>query len=320
MTFQKPSIIFMGTPQFAVPSLEIFIQNGYPVKSVVTAADKPSGRGLKIRESAVKLAAVAHGIPVLQPLSLKDDAFEKELRELSADIFIIVAFRMLPQKVWSIPPMGTINLHASLLPLYRGAAPINHAIINGEKETGVTTFLIDKEIDTGKVLLQEKVMISDNDTAGSLHDRLMMEGAALLLRTVAAIAEGTIVPVSQDKIAVSRNIPLAPKITKDDCRIKWTSPADTIRNFVRGLNPHPAAWTIMNSGSRTVNLKIYEIEKIPGSSLSSPGKVSESKDSLIIEAGDGPVLVRKVQAEGRKAMAGSEFIKGFRPDPGTFCL
>jgi methionyl-tRNA formyltransferase len=315
----KPSVIFMGTPYFAVPSLEIIIKNDYPVKAVVTAADKPSGRGLTMARSAVKQAALSHGIPVLQPRNLKDDSFEDELRRLSADMFVVVAFRMLPEKIWSIPPLGTINLHASLLPLYRGAAPINHAIINGEKYTGVTTFLIEKEIDTGKVFLQEKIMIDDNDTAGSLHDRLMDAGAELLLKTVAAISEGGIVPVKQDAGALSRPIPPAPKITKSDCRINWSDPSGRIRNFIRGLNPYPGAWTTMNSGGRTLNLKLYEIEKISGPSLGLPGKVTVSNNNLFIQAGDGPVLVKKVQAEGRKAMDGSEFTRGFRPEPDAIC-
>ena len=320
MTGRKPGIIFMGTPQFAVPSLEILIQNDYPVMAVVTAADKPSGRGLKTREPAVKMAAVANGIPVLQPANLKDDAFREELRRFPADIFVVVAFRMLPEKIWSIPPMGTVNLHASLLPLYRGAAPINHAIINGEKITGVTTFLIEKEIDTGKILFQEKTEIADSDNAGTLHDRLMHIGAGLLLKTVAAIADGTAVPLPQDKVPAPADLPRAPKIHKNDCRINWEASVEKVYNYVRGLSPYPAAWTILHSGSRTVNLKIYEVEKIARVHYPSPGKVTVQKDKLIIDTGDGAVLVRKVQAEGRRAMAGTEFVKGFRPDSGAYCL
>jgi methionyl-tRNA formyltransferase len=320
MTGRKPGIIFMGTPQFAVPSLEILIQNGYPVKAVVTASDKPSGRGLKTREPAVKTAAVASGIPVLQPVNLKDDDFREKLRRFAADIFVVVAFRMLPEKIWSIPPMGTVNLHASLLPLYRGAAPINHAIINGEKITGVTTFLIEKEIDTGNILFQEKTEIAENDNAGTLHDRLMQIGAGLLLKTVAAIADGTAVPLPQNDVPAPADLPRAPKIHKNDCRINWEASVEKVYNYVRGLSPYPAAWTILHSAGRTVNLKIYEVEKITRVHNPSPGKVTVQKDRFIIDTVDGSVLVRKVQAEGRKAMAGSEFVKGFRPESGAYCL
>lgn len=309
----------MGTPQFAVPSLEILLSAGYPVKAVVTAPDKPSGRGLKISEPAVKKSAVAAKIPVLQPVNLKDDAFVQKLRQLDADLFVVVAFRMLPEIVWSMPPLGTVNLHASLLPLYRGAAPINHAIINGEKVTGVTTFLIEKEIDTGKILLQEEIMISGEDTAGSLHDRLMEAGAGLLLKTVSGIAGGTIEPVSQDVVALPGDLPRAPKISKNDCRIDWNEPVERIFNFVRGLSPYPAAWTSLHFGDRTIKLKIFEVEKTAKYSDIPPGRVEILKDQFIIGAADGSVILNRIQAEGRKAMAGSEFIKGFRPESGAYC-
>lgn len=309
----------MGTPQFAVPSLEILLSAGYPVKAVVTAPDKPSGRGLKISEPAVKKSAVAAQIPVLQPVNLKDDAFVQKLRQLDADLFVVVAFRMLPEIVWSMPPLGTVNLHASLLPLYRGAAPINHAIINGEKVTGVTTFLIEKEIDTGKILLQEEIMISGEDTAGSLHDRLMEAGAGLLLKTVRGIAGGTIEPVSQDVVALPGDLPRAPKISKNDCRIDWNEPVERIFNFVRGLSPYPAAWTSLHFGDRTIKLKIFEVEKTAKYSDIPPGRVEILKDQFIIGAADGSVILNRIQAEGRKAMAGSEFIKGFRPESGAYC-
>ena len=309
----------MGTPQFAVPSLEILLSAGYPVKAVVTAPDKPSGRGLKISEPAVKKSAVAAKIPVLQPVNLKDDAFVQKLRQLDADLFVVVAFRMLPEIVWSMPPLGTVNLHASLLPLYRGAAPINHAIINGENVTGVTTFLIEKEIDTGKILLQEEIMISGEDTAGSLHDRLMEAGAGLLLKTVRGIAGGTIEPVSQDVVALPGDLPRAPKISKNDCRIDWNEPVERIFNFVRGLSPYPAAWTSLHFGDRTIKLKILEVEKSAKYSDIPPGRVEILKDQFIIGAADGSVILNRIQAEGRKAMAGSEFIKGFRPESGAYC-
>jgi methionyl-tRNA formyltransferase len=312
----KPAVVFMGTPQFAVPSLEILIRNGYPVKAVVTAADKPAGRGLRLRESAVKLAALTNNLPILQPSSLKDDEFVNQLRLLSADIFVVVAFRMLPEKIWSIPPMGTVNLHASLLPMYRGAAPINHAIINGEKITGVTTFLIEKEIDTGKILLQEKTEIGDDESAGNLHDRLMYLGAELLLETVRAIYENRVLPVPQ---SATGDIPAAPKISKAACRINWSDPVDRVYNFIRGLSPYPGAWTSLFSDGKTVNLKILEAEKILDDELSLPGKVTVRDDDMIISAVGGSLLLRYIQAEGRKAMTGQEFLRGFRPGSGAFC-
>ncbi len=315
----KPGIVFMGTPRFAVPSLEILVENGYPVKAVVTATDKPSGRGLRINEPAVKTAAVARGIPVLQPVNLKDEAFAEKLRELSADIFVVVAFRVLPEKIWTIPPLGTVNLHASLLPLYRGAAPINHAIINGEKITGVTTFLIEKKVDTGRILMQEKTEIKDNDTAGSLHDRLMVTGAGLLLRTVDALAEGRIEPVAQEKISDEQDLPRAPKISKNSCRINWNMPAEGIYNFIRGLSPYPGAWTLLHSGNRITGLKIFEAEKTEDNPMTDPGKIAVLKDKLLVGTADGSICLKKVQAEGKKVIEASEFIKGYRLDPGAYC-
>jgi methionyl-tRNA formyltransferase len=319
MTGSKPAIVFMGTPGFAVPSLQMLIDNGYPVKAVVTAPDKPSGRGLKPGKTAVKIAAIQNNIPVLQPVNLRDDSLEEELRRLEADLFIVVAFRMLPEKIWSIPPMGTVNLHASLLPLYRGAAPINHAIINGEKVTGLTTFLIEKEIDTGKILLQEKIMIGDSDTAGTLHDKLMVAGAGLLLKTISAMAEGVVEPVSQENFTFTGALPKAPKLSRDFCRINWNDTSGSVYNFVRGLSPYPAAWTVLKSGNRSVTLKIYEVEILSGTSRIMPGIAEVMGGGLVVGTGDGAVSLEKVQAEGRRAMPGSEFIKGFRPEPGSYC-
>jgi methionyl-tRNA formyltransferase len=259
MRVSRPGIVFMGTPDFAVPSLEILVKNHYPVRAVVTAPDKPSGRGLNLRESAVKSYAVSAGIPVLQPVNLKDEFFVRQLAGFSADIFVVVAFRMLPERVWSIPTLGTINLHASLLPLYRGAAPINHAIINGESVTGVTTFIIDKEIDKGKILLQEKIEIGENEDAGSLHDRLMITGAGLVLKTIEAMASGTVSPKPQKDSEATVDLPAAPKLTKSVCRIDWSRPAEAIRNFVRGLSPYPAAWTKLMIDGRELNLKVLKL-------------------------------------------------------------
>ncbi len=320
MTSHKPAIIFMGTPRFAVPSLEILIEKGYPVRAVVTAADKPSGRGLKFRESAVKLAALANNIEVLQPSKLKEDRFAERLRDFAADLFVIVAFRMLPEKIWTIPPLGTVNLHASLLPLYRGAAPINHAIINGEKITGVTTFLIEKEIDTGKILLQEKTGIRSNETAGELHDRLMIDGAWLMLKTIEAITAGTVTPKPQDESEYRVNLPAAPKITKKDCRINWSQPADRLFDFVRGLSPYPGAWTILEDGGKTINIRIFEVEKIAEAHAFSPGRLKVYNNQLIIATGEGSVLVKRLQPEARRPMTGPEFVRGYRPGPMASCI
>jgi len=320
MGSHKPGIIFMGTPQFAVPSLEILIERGYLVRAAVTAPDKPSGRGLKMRESSVKLAAIANNIPVLQPSNLKDDELTERLRDFSADLFVVVAFRMLPEKIWAIPPMGTINLHASLLPLYRGAAPINHAIINGEKITGVTTFLIEKEIDTGNILLQERTEIGNNETAGDLHDRLMVAGARLLLKTIEAMTEGKVTPKPQGEIASREDLPAAPKISKIDCRINWSQPAERLYDFVRGLSPNPGAWTSLNSGKKIVNIKILEVEIIADAHTLTPGRVTELKNDLIVATGKGSVLVKLLQPEGRRVMTGPEFLRGFRPGKGSAVL
>lgn len=308
----------MGTPRFAVPSLEILIRNEYPVKAVITATGKPAGRGLLPKEPAVKVAAMAHGIPVMQPADLRDDDFAAHLWDIAADLFVVVAFRMLPEKIWRIPRMGSINLHASLLPLYRGAAPINHAIINGESVTGVTTFMIDKEIDKGNILLQEETPIAENETAGSLHDRLMTLGAELLLRTVEEMAEGGLMPKPQSQIAAGRDLPAAPKISNRDCRINWSMPADRVYDFVRGLSPRPAAWTILVSGNKRLIMKIFETDKIPGTHSHTPGKVIDPGEKLVIAAGDGFIELKKILPEGRKPMSCSDFLRGFRLDPGAF--
>ncbi len=312
MTMHKPGIVFMGTPLFAVPSLEILVKSGYPVLAVVTAPDKPAGRGLKVTCSEVKKAAIASNIPVLQPVNLKDDRFAETLLSCRAGLFVIVAFRMLPEKIWRIPPMGTINLHASLLPRYRGAAPINHAIMNGEKITGATTFLIEKDIDTGNVLLQESTGIGDNETAGQLHDRLMKIGAGLLVKTVEGISAGAIKPVPQDTLAAGPDIPVAPKLTRNDCRINWSRSAFRIHDFVRGLCPSPGAWTELESGDKKLKLKIFEVETISAEHSQSPGELVPVERGLAVAAGEGIIVVKYLQPEGRRKMAADEFIKGFR--------
>jgi methionyl-tRNA formyltransferase len=300
-------IVFMGTPEFAVPSLEILVANSFKVVGVVTAADKPQGRGLQLSMSPVKQVAVRLGIPVLQPNNLKSQEFLDELRRLKANLQVVVAFRMLPETVWSMPELGTFNLHASLLPQYRGAAPINWAIINGEKETGVTTFFLQHEIDTGNILFQERESIAPSDTAGSLYERLMKKGAELVLKTVEAIARGNVHPVAQqDPVGLKK----APKIFKETCKIDWSQPASRIRDFVRGLSPHPTAWTEVNGKT----FKIYAASVLnKDKGPAPPGTFdSDNKSYICAAAADGWLMIEELQAEGKKRMKVDEFLKGNR--------
>lgn len=299
-------IVFMGTPDFAVASLNALVEAGFEVVGVVTAADKPAGRGQKLQESAVKQYAVLKGIPVLQPLKLKDPIFLEELKSLNADLQVVVAFRMLPELVWNMPPSGTINLHASLLPQYRGAAPINHAIINGEKESGVTTFFLKHEIDTGDVIFSEKVEIRSDETAGELHDELMHAGAGLLVKTVKAIANGDYQEQPQPQSAELKH---APKIFKEDCLIDWNQPALKIYNQIRGLSPYPTAFTKLNDKV----LKIFKAEledKEPG--ISAGAFLSDGKTYLKFAAKDGFIKLTDLQYEGKKRMRTDEFLRGMR--------
>lgn len=295
----------MGTPEFAVPSLDILVKNGYNVVAVVTAPDKPAGRGLKLSTSPVKDYAVANNIPVLQPEKLKNPAFLEELKSYQADLQIIVAFRMLPEAVWNMPPLGSFNLHASLLPQYRGAAPINWAVINGEKETGVTTFFLKHEIDTGDILFQEKEPIHPNDTAGTLYERLMHVGASLVLKTVQAIEAGNYTPQPQ---VFEEEIKTAPKIFKETCKINWHQDADSVYNFIRGLSPYPAAWTELQGK----NCKILKAKKFISSSVAnSPGAYhSDNKTYLHFETTNGLIAVEELQLEGKKKMNIEEFLRG----------
>jgi len=318
-------IIFMGTPDFAVASLDALIKAGFTIVGVITAPDKPAGRGMKINESAVKKYAVKHGLKILQPERLKNEEFLSELKSLEADLQAVVAFRMLPEQVWNMPPKGTINVHASLLPQYRGAAPINWAIINGEKETGVTTFKLQHEIDTGNILLQEKIEIGENETAGELHDRMKEIGAALLVRTVEGLVNGTLqeVPQSaignlQSAIENSANSSLitdnsllkhAPKITTQTCQIDWQKSADDIHNLIRGLSPYPAAFTEL--GDKT--LKIFKSEKEHAPPTSRPGKwETDRKSYLKFACKDGYIHVKELQLEGKKRMTVEDFLRGYR--------
>jgi methionyl-tRNA formyltransferase len=299
-------IIFMGTPEFAVPSLDLLYKAGYDIVGVVTAPDKPAGRGMKLSESEVKKYAVANNLKVFQPEKLKHPDFIEQLRELNADLQVVVAFRMLPELVWNMPPLGTINLHASLLPQYRGAAPINWAIINGEKETGVTTFKLQHEIDTGNILLQEKIKITDAETAGSLHDKMKALGAKVLLRTVQQLHNGTLQEHPQRH---SSKLCPAPKIFPEDCKINWNQEVAEINNFIRGLSPYPTAFTFLNGKK----LKTFsaEIEQFPG--LDIPGNfITDRKSYLKFAARDGYISVKELQLEGKKRMRVADFLRGWR--------
>lgn len=308
-------IVFMGTPDFAVESLKALVENGYQVVAVITSPDKPAGRGRQLTESAVKKYAIQQNLRILQPEKLKNPEFISELESLKADLQIVVAFRMLPEMVWNMPPLGTFNLHASLLPQYRGAAPLNWAIINGETETGATTFLLSHEIDTGRIIFQEKLSIGENDTVGDLHDRMMEMGAGLVLKTVDAIAEGNLEPVDQEElIGQSVRIKQAPKIFKEDCRIDWTKDTESVRNLIRGLSPYPAAWTdLEHSGkSEVLTAKIFAVTCENSSMPAAPGTLrTDGKKFLKIACPDGWLSVTDIQLSGKKRMKIEELLRGF---------
>jgi methionyl-tRNA formyltransferase len=306
-------IVFMGTPEFAVPTLGSLLMNGFNVVAVVTTPDKPSGRGRKIKRSAVKEFAKINCLPIIQPENMKDPEFINTLTNLSADIFLVVAFRMLPEVVWRIPSIGTINLHASLLPHYRGAAPINHAIINGEVRTGVTTFYIDDKIDTGNILLREETQILPFENAGDLNDRLMNLGARLVIKTLNAVAENCITPVSQNQFLKPGEIPKqAPKIYPADCFINWDNSPSKIHNLVRGLSPNPCARTFFTDRSGKLSVKIYESQPEEEEHNLNPGRiVSDTKHYLKIACKDGFLNVLSLQLEGKKRMSAVDFLRGF---------
>ncbi len=303
MSMSDLRIIFMGTPEFAVESLKGLTENGFKVVGVITAPDKPKGRGQKTEYSPVKQFALSHNIPVLQPTNLKSPDFHEELKSYQANLFVVVAFRMLPEVVWSMPEYGTFNLHASLLPQYRGAAPINWAIINGEKETGVTTFFIKHEIDTGTIIFQEKEPIHTDDNAGSLYERLMKKGAGVVVKTVEAIRDNTYVLTEQIETPELKH---APKLFKETCEINWKKSTFDLCNFVRGLSPYPAAWTTI-SGK---NYKIFAVKPSSQNIHGHPGNVKISRDSILVNAGNGTVEILELQAEGKKRMHTSEFLRG----------
>lgn len=297
----------MGTPEFAVASLDALVKAGCQVVGVVTAPDKPAGRGMQVQQSAVKKYAVENHLPVLQPLKLKDPLFINDLAALKADLQIVVAFRMLPEIVWNMPPMGTVNLHGSLLPQYRGAAPINWAVINGEKETGVTTFKLKHEIDTGDILLQESFPITEDDTAGTIHDRMKEIGASLLVKTVAGLAAGTLTETPQ--AANPDTLKHAPKIHTDTCRINFSQPVDEVNNLILGLSPYPGAFTILNEKM----LKIYSCKK----EYTFPNRTAgdyetDGKTFLKFACEDGYIHLTDIQLEGKKKMEVTEFLRGYR--------
>jgi methionyl-tRNA formyltransferase len=309
--YQSLRIVFMGTPEFAVASLDALVKAGCNIVGVITAPDKPGGRGMQLQQSAVKKYAAEHNLNVLQPEKLRNPEFLAALKSLQADLQIVVAFRMLPEVVWNMPPMGTINLHGSLLPQYRGAAPINWAVINGETETGVTTFKLKHEIDTGDILLQESFPIGENETAGEVHDRMKEIGAKLLVKTIKGLAEDTLKEMPQSEIRILKPEILhhAPKIFTENCRIDFTKTADEVHNLIRGLSPFPGAFTTLNGKT----LKIYSTEK---NYVTPPSPVSswetDYKNFLRFACADGYVYVKELQLEGKKKMSVAEFLRGYR--------
>lgn len=306
-------IVFMGTPEFAVPCLDILIKNNYNIVGVVTVADKAAGRGRQLQQSAVKKYAIEKGLTVLQPEKLKDPHFISELKKLNADLQIVVAFRMLPEEVWNMPPMGTYNLHGSLLPKYRGAAPINWAIINGEKESGVTTFKLQHQIDTGNIVFNESVPITETTTAGQLHDLLMIKGASLILKTVKEIerknTQGKPIQFIKQNDETATH---APKIFKDTCKINWNNTTNNIYNLIRGLSPYPGAFTEIIQNQKSLMLKVISATKELDESLHTNGwLITDNKTFLKVKCADGFIHLTELQLEGKKRMTVQEFLRGF---------
>lgn len=307
-------IVFMGTPEFAVSSLKTLLDADYNIVAVITAPDKPAGRGKKISQPAVKRYAVGQGLKVLQPPRLKNPEFLNELESLKADLQVVVAFRMLPEQVWGMPPMGTINLHASLLPQYRGAAPIHHAIINGEKETGLTTFLLQKEIDTGNILFRKKLEIGPEETVGELHDRMMVAGGQLLVETIERFCNGEVVPIDQNQLIPSGTVlKHAPKIFKEDCRIRWNNDLDTVHNFIRGLSPYPCAFSMLTSPEgESIIMKIYRASREKSPRQFHPGTIfTDDKTYVKVAVVDGFIQLHELQLAGKKRLQIAEFLRGF---------
>lgn len=316
-------IVYMGTPEFAVAPLEQLIEAGYQVAAVITSPDRPAGRGKKIRHSAVKQFIATHHpeIRILQPSNLKDPEWVRQLESIRPDIQVVVAFRMLPEAVWSVPRLGTFNLHASLLPQYRGAAPINHVLMNGETESGVTTFLIDHQIDTGNILMQDRVPVGELETAGELHDRLMEKGAQLVLHTVKGLAEGTLQARSQEQLMPpDGTLKPAPKIRKEDCRIEWSDQGRKVVNLIRGLSPYPGAFTTLVKEDRTSLIcKIYEASFQEAIHTDPPGSIlSDGKKYLNAAVSDGYVSIGSIQLEGKRRMGITEFLAGMKLTSGRY--
>lgn len=308
-------IVYMGTPDFAVKSLRALVEGGYNVVGVITMPDKPAGRGYKIQYSPVKQYALEHNLPLLQPEKLKDEVFLEALRAWNADLQIVVAFRMLPEVVWNMPRLGTFNLHGSLLPQYRGAAPINWSIINGDKETGVTTFFLTHEIDTGKIILQERLPIAETDDAGTVHDALMAIGAGLVTRTVDMILDRTVEAVPQESFQIpAGELRPAPKIFKDTCRIDWSKTKEEVCNHVRGLSPYPAAWTeLVSPVGERLALKVFRTEKIEGTPCGTPGTIRTDRKTFIdVAVADGYIRLASIQLAGKKRMEATAFLNGFK--------
>ena len=332
-TFKKTRIVYMGTPEFAVAPLDALISNGYKVVGVVTVADKASGRGLKVNESAVKKYAVEHGIPVLQPVSLKDPEFLSALKAWKADLFVVVAFRMLPKVVWEIPKLGTFNLHAALLPQYRGAAPINWAVINGDKTTGVTTFMIDDGMDTGRIMYRDQCAIGPDETVGEVHDKLMELGSRLVVQTVEAIIENNVeLRVQKSFIQGSELLRTAPKLTRELCHIDWRGTTRKIYNLIRGLSPYPAAFTELVKDGKATQMKVFRAEKLTGeafeamlgqngydTSVPAGTILSDGKSYLAVTTADGAISVTELQLAGKKRMPVKDFLIGFR-DPCSYTV
>ena len=320
--FKKTRIVYMGTPEFAVAPLKALLEKKYNIVGVVTVEDKPSGRGQNVNESAVKKFAVENGLPVLQPAKLKDPGFLAQLKALKPDMFIVVAFRMLPEEVWSMPKLGTFNLHASLLPQYRGAAPINWAVINGETRTGATTFMIDKQIDTGGIILRQSILLNDSDTAGEVHDKLMEIGAEMVVQTAQGLIEHNVdTRVQRSFIQGSEVLRPAPKLTRELCHIDWNDSTRQIYNLIRGLSPYPAAFTqLVRDGAAPVQLKIYSAETVSSAeyggipvSGNQPGRIiTDGKSYLHITTADGAIALKEVQIAGKKRMDIKSFLLGFR--------
>lgn len=313
-TKESLKIVFFGTPDFAVESLDRLVSGGYNIVGVVTMPDKAAGRGHKMFQSPVKEYALAHNLKLMQPANLKDPEFVEELRSLNADLQIVIAFRMMPEVVWNMPPLGTFNLHASLLPKYRGAAPINWAVMNGDKETGVTTFFLKHEIDTGDIIQQEKIEIAETDNVGVVHDRLMTLGAGMVIETVDAIIAGTVKPIPQEDLLNKDEEPTpAPKIFKETCEIDFKRTAREVYNHIRGLSPYPAAWTTIKDANGTeFALKIYETELPSEIVVGEPGAVVATKDTLTFACADGSIEVKSIQLAGKKRMTTAEFLRGFK--------